>query len=259
MRIKGLLKDRQPLIKQLSQETGIMAEYEGAPSFKYRIGPYTVLRDGSINVDDDLADRGLLQRLADLKLISLEHSGNRQVAFATEGFTGRTMVNLVNTLAARGEMINKALGVPDAVRMDMELVQYLKDTRSNSMQEFVEVLYRCGGEKAIQGLQLTPGQLTFTNFPYTEASYTLAKHVVNAAVTKQWKKASAPADSNEKYSFRVWLNSIGMIGPEFSKVRAELLKNLTGDAAHRTQEQQQAFYKKLRKKRSKPEPDFILL
>lgn len=259
MKIKGLLTDRQPLIEQLSKETGMPAVYAGAPSFRYSIGDYTVLRDGGLSVDDDKADADLLERLMGLGLIEGVTKVEHGIAFPMEGFTGRTMVNLVNTLAARGSMINKALGAPNAVHMSAELVRSLKTENPASLQEFMEVLHRCGGEKAMKGIRLSGDQLFFTGIPETPAGKALAERIVNAAITQRWSKAKVVATGNEKYSFRVWLNALGMVGPEYSEARAALLKNFTGDAAFRTEEQRQAFYENRRRKPVRQEPEFILL
>ncbi len=259
MKIKGLLTDRQPLIEQLSKETGMPAVYAGAPSFRYSVGDYTVLRDGSLSVDDDKADANLLERLIGLGLIEGVERAERGIAFPMEGFTGRTMVNLVNMLAARGPMINKALGVPNAIHMSAELVRSIKTENPASLQEFMEVLHRCGGEKAMKGIRLSSDQLFFTGIPDTPAGKMLAERIVHAAITQRWSKAKAVATENEKYSFRVWLNALGMIGPEYGAARAALLKNFTGDAAFRTEEQRQAFYESRRRKPVRQEPEFILL
>ena len=60
MKFKGLLTDRQALISALEEETANAAVYSGAPSFRYSIGDYTVLRDGSLEVADRRVDRALL-------------------------------------------------------------------------------------------------------------------------------------------------------------------------------------------------------
>ena len=66
MTLRGLLTDRQKLIAELERETGRKAFYSGAPLFRYSIGPYTILRDGQVDVADDDADIFLLQRLAEM-------------------------------------------------------------------------------------------------------------------------------------------------------------------------------------------------
>ena len=56
-----------------------------------------------------------------------------------------------------------------------------------------------------------------------------------------------PVDS-EKYAFRTWLVRLGFAGPAYKKDRAILMRNLSGMAAFRTQEQVNAFYRKLKQK-----------
>lgn len=257
MKIKGLLTDRQPLIRALEQETGAAAIYSGAPSFRYQVGIYTVLRDGSLEVDESAADHVLLDALAAQGLLERTAAPQGGIAFSADGFTGRTMVNLVNSIAAREKLINKAIGVPNAFHMGAELVRKLKEENPATMTEFMSILHSSGGDSAMKGIVLSGGQVAFTGFPETDACRQLAERIVHSAVSSRWTKAKAPAVTNEKYSFRVWLNSLGMTGDAYSAARAELLKNFTGDAAFRTPEQRAAFY--AGRKRKAPEPEFILL
>lgn len=257
MKIKGLLADRQPLIRALEQETGAAAVYSGAPSFRYQVGIYTVLRDGSLEVGDHDGDHVLLDALAAQGLLERTATPQDGIVFSTEGFTGRTMVNLVNAIVAREKLINKAIGIPNAFHMGAELVRKLKEENPATMTEFMSILHRCGGDSAMKGLVLSGEQVAFTGFPETDACRQLAERIIHSAITSRWVKANVPAVTNEKYSFRVWLNSLGMTGDVYSAARAELLKNFTGDAAFRTPEQRAAFY--AGRKRKAPEPEFILL
>lgn len=257
MKIKGLLADRKPLIRALEQETGATAIYKGAPSFQYQVGIYTVLRDGSLEVDDHDGDPALLTALAVQGLLKRAAASQGGIVFSADGFTGRTMVNLVNSLAARENLINKAIGVPNAFHMKAELVRKLKDENPATVTEFMSILHSCGGDSAMKGLDLSGGQVAFTGFPETSACKQLAERIIHFAVSSRWAKSKAPNVTNEKYSFRVWLNSLGMTGDAYSAARAELLKNFTGDAAFRTPEQRAAFY--AGRKRKAAETEFILL
>lgn len=258
MKYKGLLTDRQPLISALEEETATAAVYSGAPSFRYSIGAYTVLRDGSLEVADDRADRAMLSRLAAKGLIEDTSDEPAGIAFQMDSFTGRTLVNIVNTLASRGKLINKAIGRPNAFHMGTKLVRELKAENPNTVAEFMDVLHRCGGEKAIRGLRLTGGKIVFTGFPDNTACRALAEHIVNAALSLRWIKAKEPTGENEKYIFRVWLNALGMKGAEYSTARAELLKRLEGNSTFRTDAQMVA-YKAAKNRKPTHESDFILL
>lgn len=257
MIIKSLLNDRKTIVAALERETGKKAVYCGAPTFRYQIGDYTVLRDGSLEADDHAADLAFLDSLAAQGLLEKRVAPQGGIAFSTKDFSGRTMVNLVNIFAARGNMINKAIGVPNAFHMSAELVRKLKDENPTDLQSFLTILYNCGGERAVKGLWITSERLFFTGFPETDTCRQLAERIVHAACTNRWSKAQTQSVTNEKYSFRVWLNSLGLKGPAYSAARAELLKNFTGDGSFRTEEQRAAFY--AARKRSAPEPDFVLL
>jgi len=55
--------------------------------------------------------------------------------------------------------------------------------------------------------------------------------------------------SNEKYTFRVWLLRLGLIGDEFKTARKHLLDHLDGNIAWKYPEQAEAQKERLRKKR----------
>ena len=258
MKRKGLLTDRRALIAALEQEMGLAAAYQGAPSFRYVIGDYTVLRNGSLEVEDAKADTALIGRLADAGLVE-GAAADTGISFPMDGFSGRTMTNIVNSLAARGGMINKAIGKPDAIHMGAKLVRTLKAENPDTISEFMDALHRSGGEKAMRGLRIAEERLVFTGLPDTPACHALAERIVQAAATRGWIKAREPETENEKYSFRVWLNALGMKGQEYAAARAELLKNLSGDSAFRTEEQRAAFYATRRQGKPAVDPEFILL
>lgn len=259
LKIRGLLTDRQLLVAALERETGQTAAYSGMPTFRYQVGPYTVLRDGSMEVPEAKANAAILRRLAEQGLIERLAEAPSGIAFDASGFDGRIMNNVVNALAAKEVLINRAIAVPNAFHMKADLVKELKAVSPTTMSEFMAVLNRCGGDSAIKGLWLSADQLVFTGFPETQACRMLAERIVHSAVTNRWIKAKAPKVTNDKYSFRVWLNSLGMTGPDYADTRAELLKNLSGDSCFRTPEQRAAFEANRRIKAPAPEPDFILL
>ena len=56
-------------------------------------------------------------------------------------------------------------------------------------------------------------------------------------------------DTNEKYTFRVWLMRLGMMGDEYKVARKILLKNLKGHTAFRTKSQAEVAKEKLKLQR----------
>lgn len=74
------------------------------------------------------------------------------------------------------------------------------------------------------------------------------------AVTAQAhnQKSASPrktVSENEKYTFRVWLLRLGMIGEEFKTARKHLLDHLEGNMAWKSPEQAEAQKQRLREKR----------
>ena len=252
MKRQGLLTDRMPLIEALERETGQKAVYCGAPSFKYTVGSNTVYRDGSLESDDTelirkLEEDGLIEGITEAESIS----------YPLDDFTGRSLVNLVNSLSAREKLLNKAADHPNAFHMSVGLVRELREQNPSTISEFMDVVFANGGEKAMRGLRITGSAISFPGFPDTPTFHALADLMVRAAVTQGWIKPVAKDSGNEKYSFRVWLNALGMKGAEYKTARAELLSHFEGDPSFRTEEQKIAYQKKVRK--ATPEPDFIPL
>lgn len=252
---KGLLTDKQKLIHRLEEEIGKRVTYNGAPSFSYTVGQYTVLRDGSLKSDSP--DEELLKKLAADGLIEGEKEQEVScISFPTEGFQGKHLVNLVNLLSVKGALINKAIGEPVAIRISQELVMLLKETRPVDLAEFLDCVHACGGEKAMRGLRISQDQIVFTGF--TEENRILATLIVRASLRQGWSKNKEYLPVNEKYYFRGWLNSIGMKGEKYRETRERLLANLDGDGSFRTPEQREKFIKRAKRKKA-IQPEFVLL
>ena len=77
----------------------------------------------------------------------------------------------------------------------------------------------------------------------------LALAISNAAMTKKYCSPHVSQSDNMRYSFRVWLLNLGLIGDEFKNCRTHLLKHLDGDIAWRHPEDGIAARAKLKEKR----------
>ena len=72
--------------------------------------------------------------------------------------------------------------------------------------------------------------------------------ISNAAMTKKYCSPHVSQSDNMRYSFRVWLLNLGLIGDEFKNCRTHLLKHLDGDIAWRHPEDGIAARAKLKEK-----------
>ena len=77
----------------------------------------------------------------------------------------------------------------------------------------------------------------------------LALAISNAAMTKKYCSPHVSQSDNMRYSFRVWLLGLGLIGDEFKNCRTHLLKHLEGDIAWRHPEDGIAARTRLKEKR----------
>lgn len=223
MTIYYKVENRKPLVQAVSEFTGETAVYMRTPTYAYRIGGFTVTREGNLEFDDTaeggevenligfLADKGFTaegQPLETARADEGEAAGESETEpqEANVGLTVELPIeqvqvgNLTKLLEAKGSLIKKALGVAD-LRFE------IKDDRI-SFPWFGEV--DADSAKA------------YTHF--IAALCSMAKEAKRVTATEK-------AVDNEKYAFRCFLLRLGFIGTEYKAERKILLKNLTGSSA----------------------------
>jgi len=213
--------DRKPLVKAISELTGEKAVYMKTPTCAYKIGDYTVTRDGNLKAPDSL-DAESLQQLKD----ALESAGYQpegiEVSEATAEdtsedeitsicismprslFTDANLENLKNIIAAKRSLICKALGTDDLP------------------------------------LEITDTKVSFPWFPgqpdadSVKAYDTFVCKLCEMARNMKRSNATEKPVDNDKYAFRCFLLRLGFIGAEYKTERKILLKNLTGSSAFKS-------------------------
>ncbi len=81
------------------------------------------------------------------------------------------------------------------------------------------------------------------------AQIVLALAINNAAMTKKYCSPAVSHSDNMRYSFRVWLLNLGLIGEEYKNCRMHLLSHLSGNIAWRHPEDAIAQRERLKQKR----------
>ena len=266
MVLQGIITDRHEIVKRLEKELGVRAEYLGAPGFIYQVGDYRILKDASVQVADSKADRKMLETLInDGMLQGSTHEGRKgkfEIEFSRP--SSLTMVNIVNEISARGWLIGKAAGNRDSISVSPLLVKSIKNINPGTTAEFKDALYAGGGAKAMRGFVFTDTGVDFTCFPKCwadeETAYrTLIELLVRNAEKQKWVKSERVETENERYTFRSWLNAIGMRGSQYRKTRQILLEKLSGDGTYRTLEQKEVAMKNRRRSEEISHSDFVLL
>lgn len=218
-------QDRKPLVKAISEFTGVKAVYMKTPTYAYRIDYFTVTREGNLEFDDRadseeiegllefLVGRGFIAEVADTEppktdteeipadTDSAEHS--EPVGLTVEVPLESTAVeNLTKLLKAKGRLIRKALAV------DKLPIEVTDST----------VKFPWFAECSIDECKA-----------YTHFISALCELAANA------KRVTAKENEtdNDKYAFRCFLLRLGFIGSEYKAERKILLRNLTGSSAFR--------------------------
>ena len=210
---------RKAMVQAIEQEIGGKAKYLGVPSCAYEIGSFTVGKNGELEFGD-FYDLDEVAPIVDACVLATgvspaEWDNNRDAEeIADTGATGSETVgltvsiplekvevgNLASILDAKGDLIKKALGIPD--------LRFTTDEENISFPWFVEVK------------------------PEEALAYTKFISAICEMSKKQKRVTAKPKENeNEKYAFRCFLLRLGFIGDEFKADRKILLSKLDGSAA----------------------------
>ena len=195
--------ERKRLVQTISNWLGVPAKYCGAPTFNYEVDYLTIDRNGSLSFDDradsEVIER-LLQHIYDEGFdIDQSHTEDEDepcgvcVSMPKSLFTDSSLENLKALIAAKGNLIKKALGVDDLP------------------------------------LEITDTKVSFPWFPETptpeelKAYDTFICKLCELARTQKRVTATEKPTDNEKYAFRCFLLRLGFIGAEYKEARKILL------------------------------------
>ena len=222
-------ESRKKMVRAIEEATGQKAKYLGVPSCAYRIGDYTVGKNGELEYADSLsteetsavidasvtatglspAEWAETEEKAESKEVSdtAEETPQSENMGLTIGFPLENVMvgNLTKLLGAKGNLIKKALNL-DALPIEVTEDKVNFPWWDTMPEDFEEIT-------------------AYTNF--------LA---ALCRMSKEQKRITAKekAVDNEKYAFRCFLLRLGFIGAEYKKDRKILLKNLTGSSAFKS-------------------------
>ena len=270
------MENRKELAKRLSQLAETKAEYTRMPRCAFLIGDYAVERDGTLVVPDE-ADMDPIETLLLEGLIrecdpeaearAAEERARREaeenrvpepeavrVSFPIAEHSVRSVRNLATMICSRGRLISRATG--GDFSCTRELVDEL--SKAEDMDEIMEIIRERDG---LTGLTVTADAVCFTGFPETSSgnsreAFTQLADLMNRLSVEQGRVLLKNVDeSNEKFSFRIWLLSLGMKGNEYRTARRVLLAPLSGNTAFRTPEIEMRFRENQRAKRQAERSD----
>lgn len=195
-------------------------------------------------------------------------------------FDARSLRNLVNIVAAKEDLLYKALGVRVdreyyCQRMNTVFLQRLNLIRPRTREQVSQVWYTEQPDSGhtvndhyhksrYRGLNLhsvfTKGTVEYRLFNSTvertdqiKAYIQLCLAVSAQALNQRHAAHARTRSANEKYTFRTWLLHLGMIGEEFKEARACLLERLDGNIAWKDPAQAERQKERLRQQREAAE------
>lgn len=197
---------RKKLADTIAAHLGLTAVYAGAPTFDYEIGQARLDRDWVLHLPNDLYTEALIEATQKAGFAPTSEEYGLMLAFPTTGWDETTAAKLEALLAAKGELIAKALGIP-ATPMNLNAVEGTVEFAWFEQLPDAEVI---------------------------EAASVLLQLMIEQAKTSTRISPKPPEPGNDKYAMRCWLLRLGMIGDSYKHVRRVLLTNLEGNAAWKT-------------------------
>lgn len=225
---------RKEIVKAIETILGERAVYMRLPTYAYRIGDFTVTKDGTLEYGDE-TDRKIAERVI---------SGLAEAGFVSDTAKSTPQVTVPDPCESAGLTVN----MPRASFTDEALSNLRKIVDSKAA-----LLKKAIGTDCLDIIE-TEDMVRFPWFPEPDADEFIAyAHLIDrlcemARTAKRITAKEHPVES-EKYAMRCFLIRLGFGGAECKKMRTILLRNLSGSAAFRTQAEADAFNEKLKAKR----------
>lgn len=242
MKFKTNVMEKKELVKAVSEALGVKAVYLGAPSFSYKIGPVTVLRDATLETEGAEGEEAVKAHLTDLAPHRIDEPVEEESETETEtsisipigNAAPQGIVNLINMIHSKQHLLNRALKAEKFIISDF-LVEKAAAQNFESMDAVLEFMRVHENEH--KGITFSDDAIIFTGFLFEDDMTPLIKLAAAMVKTATEKKRISPKttiEENEKYYMRAWLVSIGLGGINGKDVRTFLLRNLNGHTAFRT-------------------------
>lgn len=196
---------RKALVKKLESLVGERAVYLGMPSCAFQVGEFIVSKTGEITGRE--LSEGIKDGLAQAGFAPVAEETDPEptgivISIPWDGLSDNTVQNFENMISSKGGLIKRAFGI-----------NYLP---INKTDDELQILWFADKEP-----------------DNTEVAKAFVQAMLDKASKQRYVNPTTLVTDNAKYSFRVYLNSLGFVGAEHKALRAELLKNLTGSTAWR--------------------------
>jgi len=241
--------ERKEIVKALGEHFAVKPKYMKVPSCAYQIETleetYIVDRAGKITtaegkeVELETLINGRVEEEETIESTETETT-SFEVAVPMEGHTGITLRNLVNMVYSKQALIKKSLGIAaNIVEDDFSIA--INKAKMETLEDFKTAIDDIGVSSCPGiGFDFIDNTITFKFLegevsPEKIKAYTQLVALLNQnAMALKHASAKSKDTDNDKFTFRVWLVKIGMVGDEYKIARKVLLERLKGNSAFRS-------------------------
>lgn len=211
-------KDRKALVNFIAESLEEKAEYLGVPSCAYKIGDFTVTKDGGLEFEDDLDATNLIEAIREA---GFEGDNNVEAEAAEEQDEEETAQPTADGLT---------IGMPRSFFTDASLENLKKIIESKA------TLIKAALNIDELPIEVDDEKVEFPWFPNPDAETSAAAVLFIAKLSEMAKNATRVTATdkevdNPKYAMRCFLLRLGFIGAEYKSARKILLKNLSGNSS----------------------------
>ena len=221
-------RDRKELVKDISEILGEKAEYMRMPTCAYRIGGYTIAKDGTLTWGADEMDAEVLLQ-----------------ALTARGWNYAIVIDTAVTEETQPEYPSTDEEMPDADAYDF-CIELPEEALTDAARVNLDRIIKSKGKLLRKALgtdtlvyEIADGKIRFPWFHISGSSEEVTAYTQLITALAEMAKNSMritakerPVD-NEKYAFRCFLLRLGFIGDAYKVARKVLLKNLDGNSAFR--------------------------
>ncbi len=265
------MNNRKELAAKLGRELGVEVEYLGVPSCAYRVGGYTINRDGTIDGDLE-AIRDFLIRYnyfhikphtdaedtigdANPAPAFLSDVDSIELSIPANDLTPQQLINLIHILYARQKLLSAMTRYAD-IRIDDELIGLLKDDKPDAAARILGLLQNEIHVGMVTGINITAEVFTLT-LAGADHRDDLTTYVrLMTALLARAKEAGFvsaklidPAEGEMKYYVNSFLNQLGFGGADHKEDRRVLMGHIKGYAAFKNNTQMDKHKTRLKEKR----------
>lgn len=237
--------NRKEMVKALGEHFGVKPKYLGVPSFSYQIetptGNYIIDRSGKITdvegkeIEFEALLNGTVaeEAIEPEEEIETDEITGLEISVPMDGHTGQTLRNLVNMIYSKQTLIKKALEIDEDI-VGEELKNVVNEVKETTIKLAIK-----NSKSAEMEFDFDNRRIIFKLGRVEEESEKIAAYqqlfelINQQAKMLRYASAKVKDTDNEKFTFRVWIIRLGMVGAEYKETRKILLRNLAGNSAFR--------------------------